>query len=63
MVISKAQYISQLPVTIQTKIKSLVTHALSQLDLTSEEQSAALDNTLNSRLSDLENLIDINLFI
>ncbi len=59
----KSQYISQLPQSTQQAIASDLTLTLSQLDLTPAEQTEALQDALNSRLSDLSDLIIIKKYI
>lgn len=56
-------YINQLESTLQTQVKQLVTNALLELDFTGLELKEMINEALESRLSDLSDLINIDKII
>ena len=63
---NKATYINQLPLTTQSQIKEeIIEHLKINVGLApyQEEYQEALDNAMNSRLIDLEEVIDISEYI
>ena len=66
MKMNKATYINQLPLTTQSQIKEeIIEHLKINVGLApyQEEYQEALDNAMNSRLIDLEEVIDISEYI
>lgn len=59
----KNLFVSQLSTEVQEAIQSDVINALNELQLDTEEQTEAIENAMNSRLSDLADLIDINKYL
>lgn len=56
----KNLYVSQLPTNTQQSILNEITIALSQHNLSSVELSEAIENAMSSRVSDLQDTININ---
>jgi hypothetical protein len=59
----KNQFISTLSNETQENIKKDLILAFTELELTQEEIQETLENALNSRLSDLEDTININKYL
>lgn len=59
----KSQYIHQLPSNTQSRILSDLQAALSNLNLSPEELTEAIESSLNSKLIDLQETIDINKYL
>lgn len=60
---NKTVYIAQLPHFIQSAIKNDIKLALIDINLTAEEKEVALQDAMDSRLCDLEDIIDIKKYI
>ena len=55
----KSRFVSQLSKDLQSKVRIAISSALVAEGLEGEELEQAIDNAMNSRISDLENVIDI----
>ena len=56
----KSKYVSQFSKDLQDKVRIAITSALIAEGLEGEELGQAIADAMNSRISDLENTIDMN---
>lgn len=56
----KSKYVSQFSQDLQDKVRIAIESALVADGLEGEELEQAIDDAMNSRISDLENTIDIH---
>jgi hypothetical protein len=59
----KSLFIHQLPTDLQDQIQQEITHTLSNLNLSPSDLSESIHTALHSRLSDLEDLINVNKYL
>jgi energy-coupling factor transporter ATP-binding protein EcfA2 len=60
---NKTIYVHQIPESIRLQIKQDIITTLNNLQLSSDTIQEALKEALNSRLCDLQDLIDINKYL
>jgi hypothetical protein len=60
---NKTIYVHQIPESIRLQIKQDIITTLNSLELSSDTKQEALEEALNSRLCDLQDLININKYL
>jgi hypothetical protein len=60
---NKTIYVHQIPESIRLQIKQDIITTLNSLQLSSDTKQEALEEALNSRLCDLQDLININKYL